>query len=365
MISVINDQSQSIINGLSADVSTFSLPAGNVAAFTDPANAVSIAATGLAAVLTLIERTEPIGALAAIGGAISVGFADVTPKEPQFDGFASISNSVNAVKDATTSALTTWINKLVAEPFPGSDSDLSTDHNQIPQLFKDGAFAQPIAEGALNAASGLRAAFAAPAINYLWQKAGVVVIKASSKSLGFDPCSGDNLFAARWKYCDSNGVMHVLQAWQPGTVFDFAATSSHAVPGVDHLGDFNLDVKTVVLASDNSQNRGGYFADAPTGSDFAATVGRVGNNVQPSDLVFFNLPVCDLDGVSHSVRNDCASEPNPTLQDICIFYALMGRGCSQKHDQKGHEWPLSYTDPKSGAYRPPTGGSTNAGGHIN
>jgi hypothetical protein len=81
------------------------------------------------------------------------------------------------------------------------------DPTNVIQIVKDGSFCQPMVPLPTAAVADVTASLASAAINYLWGQQWVIVVKATKRSLGFDPCDGDTLFPQDVKYCDADGVM--------------------------------------------------------------------------------------------------------------------------------------------------------------
>lgn len=104
----------------------------------------------------------------------------------------------------------------LSTPYQNPDANtggLAHDPGSVSSACFDGTFSQDltrqISTAPLNGPDFVTAVLASTAINFLWNQQQVVVVKASQAGLGFDPCSGDTLFSADTKYCDSQGNMLV------------------------------------------------------------------------------------------------------------------------------------------------------------
>jgi hypothetical protein len=205
-------------------------------------------------------------------------------------------------------SINTFVNNVlfnIPESTPGpTGTDGQTgyeyDPQQLPQILNSGQWAVAPPGGLpITTESTLSAIIASPAINSLWASAQVVVTRISTIGLGRNPCDQDVIFDQGVKYCNGD-TMYVLQAWPyDRSLESIDSTTPETVPGFDQLGDYGLSVETIAIAAENIQIAGGYFAPPPEVPEAIQTF-QASDLSAPllQDLVFFNIPVCDLDLVT-------------------------------------------------------------------
>jgi hypothetical protein len=138
-----------------------------------------------------------------------------------------------------------------------------------------------------------------------------------SDGAGTDICDGDNVYPSDLKYCDPDGLAWLIQRtptqeeqeshdpeMSAGGIGD---QSLFEAPGIDRIGEFNLDVETITQTAIRNQDQRGY-AGLPSEEDFAeALTSRDPDNLSFKDSLFFNLPVCDISKteISNTQLNSC------------------------------------------------------------
>jgi hypothetical protein len=95
-----------------------------------------------------------------------------------------------------------------------------------------------------------------------------------------------------------------------------SAVSENQVPGFGDLATYFLDAKSIVLASERSQDRGGFVAASPDAGELPdllrdVFVGADAKHPPLEKLIQFNLPVCNVDAADPHLSNpdqdpDCA-----------------------------------------------------------
>lgn len=274
---------------------------------------------GVAAAIPGLEEFAVLG-IAGVSAAVSIAGAALstfqqTSSDPsienEFNLFASVSASMNALDNQIQVRLQSFVDNATNRPYPilpgiglnplYAGTIYVDDPTQAPSLLGNGTYAVPlpdIPESVAGPTGTLAAAFAAPAINYFWQSARTVVVKASVHSLSKDPCQGDNFFPKNNKYCDNEGNMFVLVSLpaEPDLA-SFGSTDALNPPGFYNISNFGLNVETITTAAYNNQLANGINSNGSSSNFVSAVAAMDPRDIQLSDLVFFNLPVCFLDQV--------------------------------------------------------------------
>lgn len=201
---------------------------------------------------------------------------------------------------------------------------------------------------------------AAPAINALWNnemvsrpKLGsshmevqklildqVAVVKVSNKDdiLGVDPCKTNDIFPENMRYCDKDGNMYVVRKWKGRGVDNWDSTEGMDVPGWQNATEeYGFTVKTIALSAEANQNGAQtYQPKPPSPSDFAAHfLTKDFGHLQDSDMVYFNLPVCDINAAPYLDDTMYKKCNTPT----CRFNYLMLCRCAGKYYDEWASWP--------------------------
>lgn len=252
-----------------------------------------------------------------------------------FDSFADISRSAGALRKTGRES----IERMIREQL-NSQNPYSEKGGLIDQII-GGDFAAAIPDFTQEQKNAFTATLAAPAINDLWNKHQVVVVKFSKKLIsGVDPCWGDSAFPASAKYCDGQGNAFVLRSVPVKHDDEIGGTNAedqkrYTVPGFDQLDKFALNnVQAITQAAFNNQIKTDKYFGVPEEDDGAAVqdlinIAKSDRGIQLQDTVFFNLPVCDLDAleVTEKGREVCAkfqnaevmSPPTPSYPPIFLL----------------------------------------------
>ncbi|KAL8989841.1 MAG: hypothetical protein Q9169_008270 [Polycauliona sp. 2 TL-2023] len=185
-----------------------------------------------------------------------------------------------------------------------------TDPTQTPFIFAAtaGAFAQDVPVGVFN--DGIYGSLAASGINALWANDGAFIIKISDAAYNKGPGSACNAFPTQTVCLD--GVAHIWVRWQYTTILpddpafyhQYLETRSWAVRGAYDSGDdnanslaqYNLDLTKLTLSAIKTFNTYGF----PFSGQDAATIEFLRNNptnLDLEDLLYFSVPVCDIDAI--------------------------------------------------------------------
>ena len=187
----------------------------------------------------------------------------------------------------------------VPENDPANGVYYSDDPKGLPQILKDGTYAESVSVSILD--ERIYASVFSGAITTLWrnERASIVKIHADEPTLETPPCETDGFFDGRL-WCDDDGTAYVLlkfpakDTWYDNPMNSDVIDEFKDVPGADDLGDYGITVETVARSSDLACSLNG---DKPYYEwDAQGTIDHLTDN--PDDLSgfsTFNLPVCELD----------------------------------------------------------------------
>jgi hypothetical protein len=256
-------------------------------------------------------------------------------EDDRFDQFANISASAGLVTQKTLNGLRNFIQESLNTREP-SDS--------IANIISEGGFGTPTRDVSDLTRDSFLAALAAPGISSLWATAGIVVLKASSSSLGFDPCEGNRLFNANEKRCNTrDGAMYVVRSQgRENFGVNLQQKENFDVPGLFDAGLFGITPQDVTIAAERIQGRTNKFYGAPGEQETADSIvdgSRI--TIQNVDALFFNLPFCDMDSVRLNERQErtCDLDRFADSRDMCRFNLLMNCACPNLR-VGGDDWPF-------------------------
>jgi hypothetical protein len=320
---------------------------GAVAAFAPGVNIIAAAGTVGTALNRLSTVTYAAGALA---GTLNMGSGGDDSIEVQFLNAANLQDFLARMIRTVSSGFEKYISHiLVDKPLSSIDAGLNhktryeDEPSELPQLLKDGTFAGPLPGPSESMRQNLTAAMAAPGINAMWARAGVVVAKVNKTVLPIDPCFGDNLFPAQWKVCDGDGNMFILQGALDGE--DKTNPSSYNTPGVSELSRWNLTVYDVITSAYKNQNDHG--SKGPKPEDFLNQLLKDSpTNLARENYLFFSMPVCDFaknpntETIRKSVSDICGKFEEKNA--MCWFYVHLNSLCPCQYFN-GQPWPFNPT----------------------
>lgn len=224
--------------------------------------------------------------------------------EDQFNMFANLSASLNALGSQIQESLQDFVDHAINHP-PGDNFFqqwappllYNEKADEIPSLLFNGSFASPLPgiDESVAAPNGyLTAAISAPIINAHWQLAKTVVVKASATSLDGKYCDGNNYAPSFAKFCDDLGVL-----WAIVTIpQNLKSAQFTTTPGLEELYHFGLNVSTVSRAAYSYYKRNHFDTNNTRTPEMISSLASLDpRDIQKSDLAFFNLPVCRIDYV--------------------------------------------------------------------
>jgi hypothetical protein len=254
--------------------------------------------------------------------------------------WGQVQSAIGSIYTQISDALAIFYNNTLNSlpPFdPLSSYQYTKDPAQLPMIFKNGAFASQPKVISLTA-SGLYSVLAAAAINALWAQDKVFVLKISDAAYGKGAGAACKAFPIM-TVCQ-NGVAHIFARW----VFTGTIGLDNANPGSNHLDvkswnvwgayaqgsstgennannleTYSLDL-TSILASvqKTSDLNGGKF---PFTNQNGATIKTLVDdtaNLTSSNLVYFSLPICDIDAIlgpnKHLNDPDDQSKDDPIIR---------------------------------------------------
>lgn len=159
-------------------------------------------------------------------------------------------------------------------------------------------------------------------------------MRASDRSLGFDPCESDKLFKQEDKMCQ-RGTMTVLRS--VGNEANHAGLTLEQgdlwnVPGLNDLDLFKISPEQVMMASARIQGQTQKYYGVPEKQetlDRIINVNRIGVE-NAADALMFNLPFCDLDVAQLPDNRDRTCEGRfeaGPKRDMCEFNLRMLCAC--------------------------------------
>ncbi|QIW99840.1 hypothetical protein AMS68_005358 [Peltaster fructicola] len=239
--------------------------------------------------------------------------------EVRFNSYAELMDQLSKF----TLAIKSTLDKLVQDIFtliPPDDFGLYGPHTgwesdpmQLPSAIAGGAFAASTSPQWDQITGLMKASIYAQALNHLWNREKVVVMKISKNGLEIDPCDPkqpDILFGRNVKYCDNDGNMLVLQAQKKENVRGIDP-ADYQVPGFPSLADYNLTPRDVLKSS--WENRGKRSKGLQAAKDVLTELTKLKSVTDP--VVYFNLTVCDLDKVTIEPEKRNRSAPWETCRD--------------------------------------------------
>jgi hypothetical protein len=170
------------------------------------------------------------------------------------------------------------------------------DPNSLPNVLRDGSFAEPITSDVLP--DSIYVSLFSAAIALLWRGETAVVVKISHEfsKLSKPICENKDVWKGN-KYCDDQGNAYLLfrldTSWNTTPWDDGIADKFKKLKGVEKLEDYRISIKTVVKASEHADSKSGgrpYYEWNP--SNFIDHI-----NEDPRNRVEFsgfNLPFCEL-----------------------------------------------------------------------
>ena len=206
------------------------------------------------------------------------------------------------------------------------------DPTQTPQIFANGGLAAAVQLQPFDL--GTYGALAASAINALWASDKVFVIKISDSAYGKGKGGACKAFDPSFNVC-INGVAHIVVRWQlysdtdiaQGTVtslyidklnwFVRGITTAGGSGNQDFLSLYKLKLPDIVASILKTFAANGF----PFTNQNGATINQLKAHpldTKQADLMFFSLPVCDIDGVlgpgKHLVPPNDASGDDPIVR---------------------------------------------------
>lgn len=181
----------------------------------------------------------------------------------------------------------------VTDPQPGRNwHDFASDPHGMPQLISKGAFVKPRTVSKND--PRVKGALAAPIINAIWasEMAFIGVIRPST--FAFDVCDKNNGVMVDNIWCDSDGTAYLLAKFKWGD----GGTEENltSLKGIEKLEKFGLHLRTVILASKATQERTNKFLAEADNKDMINRVTGATDYLDYTNLVFFSLPLCVLEG---------------------------------------------------------------------
>lgn len=190
---------------------------------------------------------------------------------------------------------------LVDTPEDTDDYYYADDPAGLPQLLKDGTFAESVSVSMLD--ERIYTSLFSGAITTSWASENAIIVKVhkDEPTLITPPCETDGFFYGRI-WCDDEGTAHLLlkfpepNTWYKDPMSRDVIDEFGDVPGADDLEDFGLSIEIVARGSElaASLNDGNpyYEWDAESALDHLLE-----NADDVAKFSTFNLPVCELDTV--------------------------------------------------------------------
>ncbi|KXG45680.1 uncharacterized protein PGRI_034470 [Penicillium griseofulvum] len=305
MLSVLNavEHTSSVAIGLSANlVETFATNMDNIPLVNAGPSMAAGFLGGLAAIFPPSAALGGLGSAAAtIGGGIISLLDNEKPVElePKFNDFKNITNYIARASEGMQMGIEKYTRWLLTS-IPSNDRSHGVwyidDPNSLPNVLRDGAFAEPITSDVLP--DSIYVSLFSAAIALLWrgEPAGVVKITHEYSKLSKPICENKDAWKGN-KYCDDQGNAYLLirldSSWNTTPWDDGIEDKFKKLKGVEKLGDYRISIKTVVKASEHAASKNGgrpYYEWNP--SNFIDHI-----NEDPRNRVEFsgfNLPFCEL-----------------------------------------------------------------------
>lgn len=355
-----------------------------VAEITDTFLSYSAADTGAQAASWLTigaGMLTTIGAFLPAAGAASWG--DESPvQDPRFTDFSKLEANLGRMKQATVAGITNYFNEMLVNTPPDGDSGKGT---QLARMLEGGAFAdQDFATGESFPSVDLMVELIqASIISEAWNSGSVAIVKWSRdhplSSDYFNPCFGGERYGLDSHIAcqmDKNWVIVGLTApvWSIGPpvrsdprlpqayrVQGRMITEEQSLSEYNHvagwpdvgqteetLKKYGLNHDRVLRAAMRTQERANMFM--PRGLKgltglFTGLAEDPGQNAKKllEQLIYFNVPVCDLDLVADQYESDkCIKRGGADGWKARCVMDLVSRNC-MKLSLGGDEWPYRYS----------------------
>ena len=184
-------------------------------------------------------------------------------------------------------------------------------------MLKDGYFAQNVEVGTIN--KDVYGALAASAINALWIQDGVFIIKITDAAYGKGTGKACKIFPDLTACIDGVAYIFVRSQvytgepvtnlrerynWQKWFVFGASSQGSggDGTPNTPHLADYGLDTTVIAKASEKTQRAHGFLYDNQNGDTIDHLI-QAPTDLAKENLMFFNLPICDIDAIIGSGKH--------------------------------------------------------------
>ena len=212
------------------------------------------------------------------------------------------------------------LKKLPLDPIttPVGQNDYFADPVQLPQILKDGRFADQVAVGSINA--DVLGAVVSPAINSLWIQDKVMIFKITDHAFNQVATGQACKFWPKQTVCRDN-VAHIFARWvaddtpsrpvlpaslNRATFYPWGAsdkgTAADGTPNADHLAEYALTLDTILDSATATQAAHGYLYSGTT-DDTLKQLTQHPTDIDQADLASWTIPICDIDAVLKAKGN--------------------------------------------------------------
>ncbi|RMJ29116.1 hypothetical protein PHISP_00059 [Aspergillus sp. HF37] len=242
----------------------------------------------------------------------------------------AISNTTGILRQAVKHFGESMINET---PDNSEMYTYGSDTNALPQLLKDGDFAEKVEasdQDALDTAIG-KSVFSA-AISYLWYQDWGYIVNVSRSVYDIDPCTYETDYL---RECDDSGRAYIF----------LRENKDPKLKGYGDLGKYNVDGLELAESSGYLQSKKGYEGTWENDE----LIDEISSGSLPNSVAAF-LPVCHLDDlypvwlpedkVTYIVASEITREVNVEDEKI----RLIARNACPKQWINGKKWPLAEDD---------------------
>ena len=186
------------------------------------------------------------------------------------------------------------------------------DPTALPAILAPGGFANDNASYVGSFPNGIYGSLGSAGINALWDEDMAFIVKISDSTLGQGAGSACKQFPTM-TYCDSEGVAWVFMRW----IFKSQISDSARVRldqtnwqvwgaydsllnnpsgNANNLGKFVLDLGIIARSAWRVQQAYGFYTDETPQATITSVLANIAN-LDLSQIVSWNMAVCDLDGI--------------------------------------------------------------------
>lgn len=188
------------------------------------------------------------------------------------------------------------------------------DPAALPAILAPGGFANDNAAYVGSFPNGIYGSLGSAGINALWNEDMAFILKISDSTLGQGAGSACKQFPAM-TYCDPEGVAYIFMRWtftiqipspaKKVSVLDqtnwqvwgaYDSLPGNPSGNANNLGKYGLDLGIIARSAWRVQQAHGFWTDETPQATITSVQANI-TNLDLSQIVSWNMAVCDLDGI--------------------------------------------------------------------